>query len=102
MSEEQKKTFNKPITMVPVVSSNIHSVGFNNKKKELIVEFKVHSRYSYKDVAPEVYDAMLQAESKGKYFAEFVRGKYEALCIKQKPPKVVVETTTENTENAKI
>jgi hypothetical protein len=53
---------------VKVESSNIASVGYDKDRREMIVEFKTGTFYSYKDVPSLVYRSFLEAKSKGKFF----------------------------------
>lgn len=49
--------------MVNVESSNIEAVGV-----DLRVRFKNGGTYVYPDVAPDLYERFINAESKGKFF----------------------------------
>ena len=60
--------------MVKVESSNISAVDFN---EGLIVEYKSGVRYKYKDVPKELYEKLLQAESKGRFVNTEIKGHYE-------------------------
>lgn len=57
-----------------VQSSNIESVGHENKT--LFIRFKSGVSYSYDDVPFDHYDALAKAESAGRFFHRFVKGKY--------------------------
>lgn len=61
--------------MIKVESSNVDAVGYENAV--LVVRFVNGSVYSYSDVPEEVYDSMLNAESKGKYLCQKIKGKYD-------------------------
>lgn len=52
--------------MIPVVSSNLSRVGFEHGV--LIVEFRGGGRYRYVHVPEMVFNSLLIAESKGKFF----------------------------------
>lgn len=62
--------------MTPVKSSLITAIGYNEEKKELIVEFKKGDTYSYKPVPHAIYTAMLDALSMGSFFLRNVKGQY--------------------------
>ena len=62
--------------MIEVTSSNIESVGYDNDEQTLFVKFKSGTTYSYSEVLVEIYDEMLQADSKGKYFYANIRNVY--------------------------
>jgi len=70
------------ITMVPVSSSNIHSVGYDVDTHTLAVAFVGSGEYHYANVPPIRYNEMIEAVSPGKYFAAHVRGKYESSKIR--------------------
>lgn len=62
--------------MKPVESSNLQSIGYNEKEKVLFVEFKTGSKYAYTNVNKEVYQELMSAESHGKYFHKNIRNSY--------------------------
>jgi hypothetical protein len=64
------------MTRINLDSSNIKSAGYDPATDTLEVEFANGSIYTYSDVSPAVYEAMIGAESPGKYFAANIRGKY--------------------------
>jgi hypothetical protein len=54
--------------MVPVESTSIELVGYDEDARELSVRFRLRGRtYVYFDVPPEAYAALLDAPSKGRY-----------------------------------
>jgi hypothetical protein len=53
--------------MVHVLSSSIEAVGYDPARRELTVRFAGGGTYAYEDVPRAVYDALLAAESKGRY-----------------------------------
>ena len=60
----------------PVSSSAISSVGYDRKAKTLELEFSSGGVYDYYEVPPEVYAALMSAESKGRFVSEQIRGQY--------------------------
>lgn len=62
------------MTRIPVISSNVKSVGY--ERNVLEVEFLNNSIYQYKDVPRQVYSDMLAAQSIGKYLNQFVKPTY--------------------------
>lgn len=62
------------VEMVPVeASSNVEAVGYADGT--LAVRFKSGTAYRYRGVPPELFEALMQAESKGKFIAaRVVRG----------------------------
>ncbi|MFA5377289.1 MAG: KTSC domain-containing protein [Dehalococcoidia bacterium] len=66
------------VSMNPVVSSNIAAVGYDGEVQTLYVQFHPSMKtYKYFNVPVDVYDSFLGADSKGKFFASNIRGKYE-------------------------
>lgn len=73
----------KHVSFTDVESSNVHSVGYNADTSELHVRFKGKgdpTHYVYANVSNEIHEALLRADSVGKYFAAFVKNRYE--CTK--------------------
>lgn len=63
---------------VPVRSSNIRSVGYDPKTKQLQVEFHPGGRvYTYLDVPGNQHHDMMRSTSKGSYFARHIKGRYK-------------------------
>lgn len=57
-------------------SSNIAGFGYEADKEELVIAFHPNRRYRYRGVPKAAFDALQQAESKGKYVAAFIRNAY--------------------------
>jgi hypothetical protein len=57
-------------------SEAIRSVGYDNKKRTLEIEFESGRTYRYFRVAPHVHQAMLRAESKGRFFNWYIKNVY--------------------------
>lgn len=62
------------ITLIPVRSSAIRAVGFDGHN--LTVEFHNGRTYDHPDVPHEVFEELMQATSKGRYYTRNIRGKY--------------------------
>lgn len=59
-----------------VQSSNISSIGYDHTTQTLEIEFKGGGVYSYPDVPKEKADALMNAESVGKYFHAHIRNSH--------------------------
>ena len=70
------------MTRIPVISSNVKSVGYDSKTRVLEVEFLNKSVYQYSSVPKTIYSEMLMAQSIGKYLNEHVKGIYSYEKIK--------------------
>jgi hypothetical protein len=60
----------------PVESSSLASVGYEAASQTLEVEFRTGNTYRYFHVPPSVYEALLAAESKGRFFVREVRARF--------------------------
>ncbi len=61
---------------VPVVSSNLRSVGYDSATLVLEVEFRSGAIYQYYGVSEHVHRGLMSAGSKGGYLADHVKGVY--------------------------
>jgi hypothetical protein len=59
-----------------VSSSNLAAVGYDPSTKTLEVEFNSGSIYRYSGVSLSVFNALMAAESHGKYFNAHIRNTY--------------------------
>ncbi len=57
----------------PVSSSNILSVGYDEASQTLEVEFANGTVYQYYNVGAAVYEALMQAPSKGQFLNQNIR-----------------------------
>lgn len=62
------------MNMIPVASSNLSSVGYENNI--LFVSFNHGGTYSYRGVPYSVFQNLLNASSKGQYFARNIKNVY--------------------------
>lgn len=62
---------------IPVISSNVKSIGYDPESATLEVEFNNGSVYEYYEVPEEVYNDFLVASSKGKYLFHHIKNVYE-------------------------
>lgn len=61
---------------IPVSSSNVASVGYDEETKTLEVEFHGGALYQYHSVPKSEYQGLLHASSVGKYLHSQIRGVY--------------------------
>lgn len=64
------------IAMIPVESSMIDSVGYDEETRCLQVVFNTGKVYCYEGVPPEVFQGLLAAESKGRYMLAHIIDTY--------------------------
>lgn len=58
---------------VTVQSSNIASVGYELSTSTLEIEFKSGGIYQYSGVPQDIYEGLMNAESKGGYFHQNIK-----------------------------
>lgn len=59
-----------------MLSAIIKRFAYDNKKARLYVTFLSGKVYTYLNVPERVYEEMKAALSNGKYFNEYIKGKY--------------------------
>ena len=59
-----------------VASSNLASVGYDSATQTLEVEFLSGSVYQYYNVPENIFDLLVQAGSKGRFFHQYIRNAY--------------------------
>lgn len=57
-------------------SSNLLTFDYDADQKMVIIEFKGGGKYIYMNVPQEIVDKFYESESKGKYFHQFIKGKF--------------------------
>lgn len=65
---------------IPVKSSNLKSVGYDLKNKQLEIEFLTLDIYQYKNVSPEHYIILMnppEKSSHGIFFHSHIRDRYD-------------------------
>ena len=62
--------------LVTVESSMIHAVGYDAEKRIVEIVFNTGRTYQYGGVPPEVFEGLLKAESKGRYFLANIKDAY--------------------------
>lgn len=66
---------------IPVESSNISSIGFDEDSNTLEIEFHNGGVYQYFDVPLQVYEALMEAGSKGQFLAQNIKGNYRYVKV---------------------
>jgi len=59
--------------MIPVSSSNLAAVGYDENTATLRIEFLKGGASDYYDVPSTVYEGLVEAGSKGQYFDQFIK-----------------------------
>lgn len=64
------------IAMLPVVSSNVESIGYDEGTQTLRVRFLSGSEYDYKNVPVMEFEQLKNAPSVGSYLNRNIKGNY--------------------------
>ena len=67
-----------PILREAVESRNIASIGYHAELRVLEIEFRNGALYRYSAVPLSIFDGLQKAESKGQYFSQRIRGRFES------------------------
>jgi hypothetical protein len=70
------------IKRVPVESTALAAVGYSKKLRALEIEFRNGAIYRYLDVAPDVYEEMINARSKARFYDANIRHKYRSFHVR--------------------
>ncbi len=90
------------ITREPVISTNVASVGYSRHLRALEIEFTRGAIYRFLDVPSNVYRGLIGAESKGRFIAENIRGRYRFVRVRPAPENHGLERTKENAKKVQI
>jgi KTSC domain len=71
------------IKRAPVESSALAAVGYSQRLRALEIEFRNGAIYRYLGVAPGVYEALLNARSKARFYDQNIRHKYRSLHVRR-------------------
>jgi hypothetical protein len=64
-----------------VVSTTLATVAYDDAGGILQLEFRSRALYRYFGVPAEVYEGLLQARSKGRYFNREIRERFRHVCV---------------------
>lgn len=73
------------IKRLRVESTALAAVGYSRRLSALEIEFRNGAIYRYLDVAPAVYEALLSARSKARFYDENIRRRYRSLHVRRRP-----------------
>ncbi len=59
-----------------VPSTSIHAIGYDESTQALEIVFTTGGIYRFVNVPPQEYQALMKAESKGRYFQTNIRNLY--------------------------
>ena len=64
-----------------VKSSNVHSIGYDQKTRSLRVHYLNGGLYEFRGVQPEEHKALMAAKSKGSHLAQKISKSYKGTKI---------------------
>jgi hypothetical protein len=76
-SEQIAKLLSVPIERRVVTSTSIAGLGYHPRLEVLEVAFRSGAVYRYFGVPRPVFDALMKADSKGRYFSQTIRNRFE-------------------------
>lgn len=62
---------------IPVNSSNLDWVAYDEQKKELYIQFRSGGLYRYDKVPKKIYQGLMEAGSLGRYHNIYIKWKYK-------------------------
>jgi hypothetical protein len=68
--------FNGQMNRIPVTSSSLHSVGYDDECEILEVQFGSGSVYQYLHVPRDVYEMLMTAPSVGNFFVAQIKDRF--------------------------
>ena len=71
------------IKRFPVESSALAAVGYSKKLRALEIEFRNGAIYRYLEVKPSVYEELLNAPSKARFYDQNIRRKYRSFHVRR-------------------
>ena len=70
------------IKRVRVESSALATVGYSPRLRAVEIEFRNGAIYRYLGVAPSVYHALLEAQSKARFYDQNIRRQYRSVHVR--------------------
>ena len=63
--------------MIPVSSSAISAIGYDQSTMRMYITFKQGHTYAFCRVPQHIFDGLLSSGSKGTYYDNHIRGRYQ-------------------------
>jgi len=70
------------IKRFPVESKALAAIGYSKRLRALEIEFRNGAIYRYLEVSPSVYESLMHAPSKARFYDENIRRKYRSLHVR--------------------
>lgn len=62
--------------MQPVISTAIRSIGYDKMNQRLRIQFAQGHSYDFCRVPEHIYNGLMSAHSKGRYYDQYIRDRY--------------------------
>jgi hypothetical protein len=72
------------IRRIPVESTALAAVGYSKRLRALEIEFRNGAIYRYLEVESAVFDSLLKAPSKARFYDENIRHKYRSIHVRRR------------------
>lgn len=72
----QKKSGGTPKSLEPIQSSFLQQFKYDDKTFQLTVTMKTGAQYVYNSVDPATFNDLMEAPSKGKFYADYIKGRF--------------------------
>lgn len=82
-SEQITKLVSAPIERRAVTSTSIAGLGYHARLQVLEIAFRSGAIYRYFGVPRPVFEALINADSKGRYFSQEIRNRFEFRRVKE-------------------
>jgi len=69
------------VKLYPLKSSYLDRVGYDERHKVLHVIFKDGAHFTYHNVSPEKFTALLRADSPGRHFTDHIKPGHKATKV---------------------
>jgi hypothetical protein len=63
--------------MIPVISSAIKAIGYDSHQRWMKIQFAQGDTYDFCNVPEYIFNGLLNARSKGGYYNDHIRDKYD-------------------------
>lgn len=84
-SSDRSGRFNLEANMLRVKSSMMTDIDYDDERHELDITFVGGKTYRYLKVPSEIYDGLFDTDSKGAFFNEHIKDKFEYREVISRP-----------------
>ena len=89
--------------MIPIQSSNLRAIGYDQENATLAVEFHSGVLHHHGGVPAALYVGLMSAPSHGKYYNEHIKGQYPGRRAGETPvPQAEEEPTPQRRDPARM